>query len=179
MCAAWFSRRQPCRSADVRLAAVLLAGLAVACGGSPETAAADSAPAATAQTQGVDPCAVVTAAEASKALGATVAAPDRPKEANFPPRMVTCRYTAKRGQGLAVMTVMVNTAGSDSEARAGFGSAREQFPVAETVAGLGDEAFWFANQLNVRRGRVYLNLTGDFDRAAATGLATQALTRLP
>jgi hypothetical protein len=91
----------------------------------------------------------------------------------------TCRYVAQRGQGLAVLTVMVRSSDSASEARSGFQSAREQFPGAETVSGIGDEAFWVANQLNLLRGTVYVNITGDVDRAAAQSLAHVVLTRLP
>jgi hypothetical protein len=56
----------------------------------------------------IDPCALVTKAEVDEALGAT-STEERPSEANYPPTLVTCRYTAPRGAGVAVMTVMVRT----------------------------------------------------------------------
>lgn len=155
--------------------------LVPACGGGApdDTSAAGvtSAPPAPGQPSS-DPCSLVTSEEAGKALGAPVGNPERPKEANIPPRLTTCRYVAQRGQGVAVMSIMVRRSDSGSEARAGFRAAREQFPQAETVPGLGDESFWFANQLNVLSGTVYLNITGDFDRAAAESLGQSALTRL-
>ena len=68
---------------------------------------------------------------------------------------------------------------SDNEAQTGFQFARDQLPGASPVPGLGDEAFALANQLNVLRGRIYLNITGDVDPATARALAETALERLP
>jgi hypothetical protein len=92
--------------------------------------------------------------------------------------MVTCRYVAPRGQGLAVMTVMVQRSDTASQARLGFESAKEQLPGTVVVPGLGDAAFTIANQLNVLQGPVYLNITGDFDLATSKSLAQSALQRL-
>ena len=151
-----------------------------ACGGGEPAATGDAPAAAQAgqQSSSVDPCALVTGAEASEALGATAGPGERPKEANHPLRMVTCRYTAPRGQGVAVMTVLVQQSDTPSQARIGFQSAKEQFPGAEAVPGLGDEAFAMANQLNVLQGTRYLNITGDFDLPTARTLAQRALQRL-
>jgi hypothetical protein len=93
--------------------------------------------------------------------------------------MVTCRYVAPRGQGVAVLSVLVQQSDTADQARRGFQSAREQFPGAAVVPGLGDDAFAVANQLNVLNGTVYLNLTGDFDLATSKNLAQRALERLP
>jgi hypothetical protein len=166
------------------LGSVLLGLLPVvgACGGGRDTAASDPASAASPSgapaAADIDPCVLVTTQEASEALGAAAGAGERPREANYPPRMVTCRYTAPRGQGVAVMTVLVNRAETDSEARLGFQSARTQFPGAQVVPGLGDEAFYVGNQINALQGRVYLNITGDFDLPTARGVAERALQRL-
>jgi len=162
---------------------IILAGtcLMIACGGDPAPAGsgADPAAASAPQTSGsVDPCTLVTGAEASKALGVIVSEPERPKEANIPPRLVTCRYVGPRGQGLAVMTVMVRRGESASESQSGFRSMKEQLPGAEAVAGLGDDAFYFGDQLNVLAGTAYLNIAGDFDLATARSLAATALQRL-
>ena len=153
------------------------------CGGSggvpaddPSSAAAQAAPQGS--SAGVDPCTLVTSAEATQALGAGVGPPERPKEANYPPRMATCRYVAPRGQGVAVMSVLVQLSDTADQARRGFQSAKEQFPGAAIVPGLGDDAFAVANQLNVLKGTAYLNITGDFDLTTSTRLAQSALTRL-
>jgi hypothetical protein len=154
-----------------------------ACGGS-GGAPADNAASGAAQpppqvsSAALDPCALVTSAEATQALGAAVEAAERPKEANHPPRMATCRYVAPRGQGVAVMSVMVQRSDTTDQARQGFQSAKEQFPSAAVVPGLGDDAFAVANQLNVLKGTVYLNITGDFDLATSRTLAQSALERL-
>lgn len=127
----------------------------------------------------IDPCTLVTSAEAGQALGVTVGAPERPSEANHPPVLVTCRYLGPRDQGVAVLTIMVRQSDSPATARAGFRSLREQYQGLETLDGIGDEAFFMGNQLNVLEGTVHLNITGDFDRATATSLAKQAAARLP
>jgi len=153
-----------------------------ACGGSGGTpddaSSAGARPATQVASAEIDPCALVTSAEATQALGAAVGPGERPKEANHPPRMVTCRYVAPKGQGVAVVTVLVQRSDTASQARLGFQSAKEQFPGAAAVAGLGDDAFAVANQLNVLNGTVYLNITGDFDLATSKTLAEKALQRL-
>lgn len=154
-----------------------------ACGGASDAPATNDSSAAgqtgaEVASVGIDPCALVTSAEATDALGAAVGPAERPKEANYPPRMVTCRYVAPRGQGVAVMSVLIQQSDTASEARLGFQSAKEQFPGAAAVPGLGDDAFAMANQLNVLQGRIYLNITGDFDLATSRTLAQSALQRL-
>jgi hypothetical protein len=125
----------------------------------------------------IDPCALVTQGEADTALGGS-ARQERPGEANIPPNLVTCRYTAPRGEGLAVMTVMVRTGYSENEAKSGFQSTRE-LGDSETVSGIGDEAFWLADQLYVLKGVRSLTLAGDVDRTTAEDLARSAVNRLP
>jgi hypothetical protein len=154
--------------------AVGIVGLALllqACGGSEDTS-----PNGTAAVNAIDPCTLVTADEAAQALGAAAQA-DRPSEANIPPRLATCRYTAPRGAGLAVMTVMVRQGYSDTEARTGFEGAREVFGDAENID-LGDQAFFAAEQLHVLRGTTHLTISGDFSSAVARDLAEGALERL-
>jgi hypothetical protein len=160
---------------------VSLVGVLTSCGGAADDTAStrSASSSATGAQAAIDPCGLISASEAEQALGGPVGSPERPAQANIPPRLVTCRYVAPRGQGVAVLSVMVRQGDSDSEARIGFQSAKEQFPGAEAVPDLGDQAFWFANQLNVLRGRVYLNITGDFDSATARSLAERALKRLP
>ena len=160
-------------AAVVRAAGFLSFALALlACGDANESASSDGAAA-----DATDPCTLVTVEEAAQALGAPAQA-DRPREANIPPRLATCRYTADRDPALAVMTVMVRQGYSDSEAKTGFESAREQFAQAEAVNGLGDQAFQLGDQLHVLSGVTHLTIAGDIERAAARSLAEQALGRL-
>jgi hypothetical protein len=156
-----------------RAAGVLSFALALlACSDANESASSDGALA-----EAVDPCTLVTAEEAAQVLGAPAQA-DRPLEANIPPRLATCRYTAARDPAFAVMTVMVRQGYSDSEAKTGFESTREQFGQAEAVDGLADQAFQLGDQLHVLSGVTHLTIAGDIERAAARSLARRALDRL-
>ncbi len=74
--------------------------------------------------------------------------------------------------------MLVQVSDTADQAQRGFQSAKEQFPGAEAVPGLGDDAFAIANQLNVLKGAVYLNITGDFDLPTSKILAQSALERL-
>jgi hypothetical protein len=148
------------------------------CGNGDAGSGTASGPGQSADSQAaIDPCALVTQAEADKALGGG-AKQERPGEANIPPNLVTCRYMAPRGEGLAVMTVMVRTGYSENEARSGFQGTRE-LGETETVTGLGDEAFWLADQLYVLKGVRSLTLAGDVERTTAEELARTAVNRLP
>ena len=77
------------------------------------------------------------------------------------------------------MSLIVRHGYSDAEAQSGFQATREVMPGADSVAGLGDDAFWLADQLNVLVGRRQLTLAGDFDKATAERLARTAVSRLP
>ncbi len=126
----------------------------------------------------IDPCALVTKAEAEEALGGPVGKLERPPEANIPPRLTTCRYVAQRGRGVAVITVMVRMGYSGDESRLGFQSAKEQFAEAQAAPGIGDDAFWVGNQLNILQGNVYLIIGGDLELDKAKILGQRALARL-
>ena len=161
-----------CRTVARGAGLAMLALTLQACSDANESAASDTAAAELA-----DPCALVTADEAAQALGAPAQA-DRPREANIPPRLAACRYTADRAPALAVMTVLVRQGYSDSEAKTGFEMAREQFGQAEVVNGLGDQAFQLGDQLHVLRGTTHLTISGDIEPAVARTLAEQAVERL-
>jgi hypothetical protein len=125
----------------------------------------------------IDPCALVTKAEAEEALGAPVGEAEKPKEANIPPSLATCRYVAKSGQHVSVLTITVRIGSSPSESKSGFESTKEMFTGAQPVPGIGDDAFWFGDQLNVLKGKVYL-IIGGVERDKAAALAQTALKRL-
>lgn len=152
---------------------------AIGCGGSQPSgesgAAAPAGTSASADTP-VDPCTLVTKAEADQALGAA-STEERPADANHAPHLVACRYTAPRGNGVAVLLVMVRTGYSDGEARTGFEGTKEVGPT-EAVSGLGDDAFWLFDQLHVLSGRRALTLSGSVDRSVMQALARQAVDRL-
>jgi hypothetical protein len=124
-----------------------------------------------------DPCVLVTDADAAQALDAPISESDRPSEANNE-YMATCRYVAPRGEGVAVMTIMVH--GHES-GRAGFRSLREQPFEIEDVAGVGDEAFWIGDRLGtlyVLQGEVFFSIGGDLALEQAKPLAMKAIDRL-
>jgi hypothetical protein len=128
--------------------------------------------------ESVDPCSLVSEADAGQALGAPISESDRPREANNE-YLGTCRYVAPRGQGLAVMTVMVH---SQEYGRAGFRTAREQPFDSEDVAGVGDNAFWIGDPLNtiyVLKGDIYFAIGGDVGLEQARTLAVSALAGVP
>ena len=118
----------------------------------------------------IDPCSLVTKAEVEQALGVGVGQPEKPPEAPF-----SCRYTGEKGQGLAVLVVLVRPGTTKSA----FESVKEQFPGAENVSGAGDDAFFIGNQLNVLKGDTYLNVGGDASLEALQSLTQKALGRLP
>jgi hypothetical protein len=128
-------------------------------------------------TEVAEPCELVNEAEAEQALGAPVKT-DRPPEANLPPRLASCRYTAERGAGLAVMTVMTRQGSSVSESKIGFASAKEQLEGVQVVQDVGDDAFQIGDQLHVLTGGVYLIIGGDIDAELAKQLAQSAVERL-
>jgi hypothetical protein len=152
--------------------------VAAACSPSDETQVSDTPTPAAQPAGAIDPCTLVTGAEATAALGATAGAPERPTEANIE-NLSTCRYVAPRGQGVAVLAVMVY--GSDVSKMA-FESAKAQPFTNEPVTGVGDEAFWIGDPLHtlyVLKGGRYVSFGGDVSRDQAKALATTAIQRLP
>lgn len=147
--------------------------LLAACGSDESTAQR-----AGAESELLDPCALVTEADAAQALGAPISESDRPREANSE-YLATCRYVAPRGQGMAVMTIMLH---SPQYGRAGFKAASEQSFDKKSVAGIGDESFRIDDPLNtlyVLKGEHYFTISGDVDAERARALAMKVTERLP
>ena len=144
----------------------------------------------------LDPCSLVTAAEAADALGVEATEADRPAEANTETRtpsysdgddtvvrLRTCRYTGNKGEGVAVLTVMVRHSSSPTEAEMGFESMRSTYAESmgvTDVPGVGDQAFWMSSppSLSVLSGQHQLSVGGDVDAGTARDLAAEALERL-
>jgi hypothetical protein len=145
----------------------------------------------------IDPCMLVTTAEAVESLGVATAEADRPSEANTETRsesysggedtvvrLRTCRYIGERGQAVAVLTVMVRQSSSTAESEIGFESLRETYELATGVTdvpGLGDQAFWLDETpggLHVLDGGLKLSISGDINAGQARALAAKALERL-
>jgi len=180
------------------LALLVPALLLLGCGGGEDPgASSDRGPAAQVTNDDIDPCALVTTAEAAEAIGVTAAEADRPSEANRETRsesysggedtvvrMSTCRYTGELGQTVAVLTVMVRQSSSTAESEIGFEGLRETYAEAvgvTDVPGLGAQAFWMDEDprgLWVLDGGLQLSISGDVDAGNARDLATKALERL-
>jgi hypothetical protein len=160
-----------------------------AAGGAEESGAAQAV-------DDLDPCTLVTAAEAARALGVATAEADRPADGNTETRtpsysggdetvvrLKTCRYTGSRDQGVAVLTVMARHSSSAAEAETGFESMRSTYAESvgvTDVADVGDQAFWMESppSLWLLRGQYQLSVSGDIDAATARALAAGALGRL-
>jgi hypothetical protein len=123
-----------------------------------------------------DPCALVTGTEAEQAFGASPAAQERPPEANNE-NLATCRYTAPKGNTVAVLVVMVPQA---AVARQWFDGNRQQPLTNQAVTGVGDDAFWVGdlNTLYVLRGNVSFSIGGDVTMDQARQLALTAVGRI-
>jgi hypothetical protein len=158
------------------LHATLLA-MCMGCGGAAEPPPQEASASAGAS-QPIDPCVLVTQEDASEAVGAAVGGGERPPEANISPVLATCRYVGERGQGVAVLTVMVRRGSSPGEARAGFSSMRTTFSDAQSIGGMGDEAFLIGDQLHVLSGTDQLTIGGAIAPDTAQRLARIALDRL-
>jgi hypothetical protein len=176
------------RARDFGLA-LLPALVLAACGNSPEGArqaddgGAAAEPQAAAAPAAIDPCTLVTAAEAAPALGLAEVKTGRPASVNNPPSLATCLYTGTSGDAMSVLNVTLRREASASEASAGLDGIKTGFADVGgvvDVAGLGDEAVWLpgGEQLWVLEGADLLGVSGDVPQAKAVELATTALTRL-
>ena len=154
-----------------------LGGTLASCAGQ-ERAASDSAaaPKQSPTAAAVDPCALVTGAEAEQAFGASPATQERPPEANNE-NLATCRYTAPKGNTVAVLVVMVP---QSTVARPWFDNNRQQPLTNQAVTGVGDDAFWVGdlNTLYVLRGNASFSIGGDVTMDQARQLAQTAVGRI-
>ncbi len=182
----------------VALGALML----VACGGSSDNskstagpttkAAAASTPAATARAAAtapaqaaraaIDACKLVTKAEAEAASGATVGEPKPESAAN----LYTCRFEDTAPPNVPVVAVSVLAGIRDGDAKEVFDIAKKNGNDPQTVADLGDDAFWddVLHSLNIVKGNYMLSvdvnlLQGGDPLTVAKTLAGTALGRLP
>jgi hypothetical protein len=182
--------RYPMEKARAFGLALLPALVLAACGNSPEGAGQTDTGDATAEPQvaatpaSIDPCTLVTSAEAAAALGLAEVKTGRPASVNNPPSLVTCLYTPASGEAMSVLNVMLHREASASEANSRFDFMKGSFADmggAVDVAGPGEKAVWLpgGKQLWVLKGADLLGVSGDVPQEKAVELATTALTRLP
>lgn len=163
----------------------IVAALAVACG---NDSGVDDEPASTAQAgrtgttlatpSPIDPCKLVTRAEAEATAGKTLQEGAIPTGA----RGLLCEFRAKEGVPAAYVRVAVNQTPSEELARAAFENLRKSQidPPLQEVNGVGDEALWMPGfrQLNVRAGRTIVAISGEGSIDAMKTLAEKAFSRL-
>lgn len=165
--------------------------------GEPRGSASDASSGTFLMNDDIDACALVTTAEAARALGVATAEAQRPSEANMERRsqsysggedmvirLRTCRFTGDRDPTVAVLTVMVRHSSAPIESKIGFQGMRETYAGGGGVTdmpGLGEQAFWideFPGGLHVLHGGLQLTISGDIDAGDARDLAARALERL-
>jgi hypothetical protein len=102
---------------------------------------------------GLDPCALVTRADAEAVLGATLGEPERQTTGPFE----TCIYGDDAGNYVQVqVSENVYTESTFDDA---MKAAAEQVDIeAEPVSGLGDKAYWLVGVLWVQKGDVTLDI---------------------
>lgn len=127
----------------------------------------------------LDPCTLVTAADAEHVLGAPV---DQPQRAANDVNAV-CIYRARRGSPPPSLSLQLTEATSEEAASAALRDAKEGLAglAPEELSGVGDEAFWMERmkQLHARKGNVWFTLVGDAPRTALVELARVIVARLP
>ena len=174
-------------------ALVLLGG----CGSPGDTESATSTPTKAASQAApktpfvpVDACTLLTKAEVEALAGATVLEPQKEELAN----LVTCSFGDPESPRLAgralstILTLAVFTgeegayyAGPEAQAKDTFATARRNAASAQTVSGLGEEAFWddTLHTLHTYKGKYYLSADSDKGLDFAKSAAEKALAKLP
>ena len=126
----------------------------------------------------IDPCSLVTRAEAEALLGAPVAGPEKTAARG---QFVQCRYLARGGPEAGRLTVQVHAVDLRSKRRA----FKDSGEAARPVTGIGDEAFWAPamGALYVGKGPVTASFAaaapGVDARRASRSLALKGLARIP
>lgn len=173
------------RGTSVRLLVGFVALILLACG---DDGGGSDAPASTAQAgrtgsaqptpSPVDPCKLVTKAEAEATAGKALQDGVTPAGA----RGLLCEFRAKETVPPSYVRVAVNQTPSEELARAAFENLRKSQidPPLQEVTGVGDEAVWMPGfkQLNVRKGRTIVAISGEGSIDAMKILAEKAFSRL-
>ena len=146
-------------------------------------AGATQTPAATAEPSAgaIDPCALLTKAEVEAAIGTSVTEPEPEEVAN----LVACSYNDPETPIFSLVSVTVLIGGDANEAKDVYELAKGNAADAETVAGIGDDAFWdgILNGLEILKGkydvRIDVSPDGLDELTAAKDLAAKVVDRLP
>jgi hypothetical protein len=149
--------------------------------GAPTTGPSKATPAAQSSspaTVEIDPCALVTKAEAEAVLGA----PSGEPETYFDSERASCRYETSSGLDVVSVGVTIYESEEDAEDSFQFALDVNRYP---EVGGIGDRAYQSPiNDITVLTGRYELSVDvtvkgGDADFPEARELAAKAVARLP
>jgi hypothetical protein len=150
-----------------------------------ESPAAEATQTATAAPQAsggeIDPCALLTKAEVEAAIDTSVTEPEPEQSAN----LVACNYNDPNTPIFHLVSVTVLIGGDAAEAKDLYDLAKGNAADAQTVSGIGDDAFWDSvlNGLEVLKGKYDIRIDvspDDLDElTAAKDLATKVVDRLP
>jgi hypothetical protein len=153
-----------------------------------------TAPTANVAPAGVDPCTLLTTADAESILGKSVGEGSHPIKASATFELSSCEYKIVNGTPLENTTLIYTYAsgGDATLAKTAFDTGRGQAKASwnadpVNVPGLGDEAYWVAgagNNISILKGAVYITLSastnkGDTPPAAILALAKVVISRLP
>jgi len=138
----------------------------------------------------IDPCTLLTKAEAEAALGEQVKEPEFTDTKN-PLGQKLCLYSpVSENTGRFIQIGLVQNEGMGKNLRdQGYNveqlytETKKNLTDAKPVSGIGDEAFWGTNGLHILKGNVYLNISvGNSSKPEnlelAKGLAEKVVSRL-
>jgi hypothetical protein len=129
----------------------------------------------------IDPCSLLTKAEVEAAIGASVTEPEPEAVAN----LVACSYNDPETPIFSLVSVTVFIGENADQASDVYELTKDNAADAQTVAGIGNDAFWdsILNGLEVLEGkydiRIDVSPDGLDELAAAKDLATKVVDRLP
>ena len=129
----------------------------------------------------VDPCSLLTKAEVEAAIGTSVTEPEPEEAAN----LVTCSYNDPETPIFSLVSVSVLIGEDADQASDVYELAKDNAADAQTVGGLGNDAFWDSvlNGLEVLEGkydvRIDVSPDGGDELAIAKDLAAKVVDRLP
>ena len=153
--------------------------------GETQTPATETTETATATPQAssgaIDPCSLLTKAEVEAAIGTSVTGPESEQSAN----LVACDFNDPQTPIFHLVSVSVLIGGDANEASDVYELAKDNAADAQTVGGIGNDAFWDSvlNGLEVLKGkydiRIDVSPDGGDELAIAKDLAAKVVDRLP
>jgi NAD(P)H-hydrate repair Nnr-like enzyme with NAD(P)H-hydrate dehydratase domain len=128
----------------------------------------------------VDACSLLTAADVQAATKRPVRPPAKSVVAN----LATCTFDDPKDPTSQVVNLNVLVSANAADAKKALAIAKSNAADVQSVAGLGEDAYWdkYLRALRIVKGRYELDLVLDSEAGgldAAKALAAKALSRLP